>query len=326
MHEDFEQIAGAIKRNKSFAIFGHVHTDFDSICSCLAMKAAIEGLGKRAHVFINSAFPPNVTMLDGYEKINCESQKTPYDIAIVLDCNNESRLGKYNYRYKRGVKGTILIDHHKGTLPFAKFNYLDSRGSSTCELVYNLFQYMGIVPNKVMCKLLVAGIYTDTGSLMHTNCYPSTYRAVARLVELGGFSIDEITVPIFKNLSLAAFKLKALCYERVKLLRDDKIAITVLTKEDFESCGATFEETTGLIDVTSQLSTVRLIALASEDPSDAGTFYVSLRSKGDYSAYEISKEFGGGGHIQAAGCKLIGDAKEIEKKLIAALEKELDRV
>ena len=48
-------------------------------------------------------------------------------------------------------------------------------------------------------------------------------------------------------------------------------------------------------------------------------YRVSLRSKDDINVARVAEKFGGGGHKNAAGCRVEGDWDECEKELVSAL-------
>jgi phosphoesterase RecJ-like protein len=51
-------------------------------------------------------------------------------------------------------------------------------------------------------------------------------------------------------------------------------------------------------------------------------FYrVSLRSKGSVNVARVAEKFGGGGHKNAAGCRVEGDWDECEREIVTALIK-----
>ena len=125
MITSLEKIADVIKTYKSFAIYSHVHTDIDAVGSSLALKVGLEGLGKTAHVFIDSQLTPNAYSLKGADLINNQKQKE-YDVAIVLDLSDESRLGRLKYKYRKNVKTTICIDHHLDPQDFCRFMYVNN--------------------------------------------------------------------------------------------------------------------------------------------------------------------------------------------------------
>jgi phosphoesterase RecJ-like protein len=45
----------------------------------------------------------------------------------------------------------------------------------------------------------------------------------------------------------------------------------------------------------------------------------SLRSEGLVDVNAIAKQFNGGGHVRAAGCKLPGTVEDVEKQIVEAV-------
>jgi phosphoesterase RecJ-like protein len=52
---------------------------------------------------------------------------------------------------------------------------------------------------------------------------------------------------------------------------------------------------------------------------EPNTYRVSLRSKDGINVARVAEKFGGGGHKNAAGCRVEGDWDEREKEIVAAL-------
>ncbi len=53
-------------------------------------------------------------------------------------------------------------------------------------------------------------------------------------------------------------------------------------------------------------------------------YRVSLRSKGDINVAKISEKFGGGGHKNAAGCKVIGNWDDRENELVKTISEAIE--
>jgi phosphoesterase RecJ-like protein len=51
-----------------------------------------------------------------------------------------------------------------------------------------------------------------------------------------------------------------------------------------------------------------------------GIYKVSLRSKGRFSVEEVARKFGGGGHVNAAACRMQGDYDTVKRKLFDAIK------
>lgn len=321
--DDFSEIVEIIKRNKTFAIYSHIHTDIDAIGSSLAVKKTLEKLGKTAHVFIDSVFPTNADTLSGVEKINNEKLGT-YDVAIVLDCADMARLGRLQYKFRKNTKTAFQIDHHLGNTLFTKINYVREDESSTCELIYNLICELGVMVDKDIAKCLLSGILTDTGCLKFSSTKPATLNVVSKLLEICDVGMDEITYPLFNNLTMGAFNLKKVSLNKLEFVCDERAGLVILTKEDLAECGATFEETKGLTDIPLQILKLKCVVVATQSPYD-DIFYVSIRTKDDYSSRNIASELGGGGHMKASGGKIDAPKEIVCELLVKAIEKELQK-
>ena len=321
---DFSKICEIINQYKTFSIYVHINTDFDAIGSALALRKILNKLGKTAHVFVDSILPHNVDFIEDYECINNEKLDS-YDVCCALDCNDENRLGRLRYKYRKNVKSSFQIDHHLDNTNFLKENVIDSGSSSTCEMVYELAKQLNIELDPVLCKYLICGILTDTGCLKFSNTKPSTLRVIAELIEKGGYIMDELTYPLFNNLTFEAFELKKRSIDKLEYICDKKAGVVILTEQDLKECGVGFEHTKGLTDVPMQIQDLKVVVLATESKID-NAYHISIRTKDNFSAQAIAKEFGGGGHKKAAGCKIAIEYENTIKQMLAdAIQKELNK-
>jgi phosphoesterase RecJ-like protein len=55
-----------------------------------------------------------------------------------------------------------------------------------------------------------------------------------------------------------------------------------------------------------------------------GQVKVSLRGKGDVDVQRIAAQFGGGGHVNAAGCTVAGSLPEATRAVLAAVRRAVD--
>lgn len=324
MEITLDKICGIINSNKSFSIYSHINTDIDAIGSTLALKRALEKKGKTAHVFIDSTFPSNTCMFEDINKINNEKQKE-YDICIVLDCADENRLGRLKYKYRKNVKNVVCVDHHLNNGFNLKNKYVDDNVSSTCEIVYSLIKKLNIELDTEICKLLICGMYTDTGALKFSNTYPSSFRVAAELLEKSGLYMDQISMPLFNSLSIESYNLRKLAYNRLKLYENDKVAVITLVADDFDELKVAFDETKGITDIGMQLKSVKIVALITEDNRERGVYHLSFRTKDNYDARAMAEEFGGGGHLKASGCKISESLDKTLEMVLKAIKKEIDK-
>ena len=306
------KVVGAIKSAETISIYSHINSDCDAMGSSLALKEALELMGKKVDVFSNSNFPLNFRVYGDLSFINKKTQDK-YDLSICLDTPNENRLGKYKYTYRKGVKTVIVIDHHAmSNENYGKINYV-TESSSTAEMLYELIGMLGVKINERICKCLLTGILTDTGKFTHS-VSEKTMIVVSKILKNGGFKIEDVVVPLFNSMTMENFEMLKKVYNNMEFFAGNKFALVMFRRQDFIETGTTLDDTDAFPDLPLQLESVKFCILASED--DKGYFRVSFRSKGDISARAVAETFGGGGHLNASGCKIFGEYEEVKQKLI----------
>lgn len=90
---------------------------------------------------------------------------------------------------------------------------------------------------------------------------------------------------------------------------------------DFEKCGATFEDTLGIVDQGANIEGVKVSAILIEKEPEK--VYVSLRGKGEIPVGEIAKHFGGGGNETQAAFQFQGPLKDISKSFTDFIKDEV---
>lgn len=305
-------VVKTLNEAKSVAIYTHINTDCDAMGSSLALKEALNQLGKQADIFVHSAFPNNFKFygdLSNINKKNCDS----YDLAVCLDSPTEARLGKYKFTYRKGLKNTLLIDHHEvSSEKFCKINYV-KKASSTAEILFDVFEAMGIKFTQSICKFLLSGIVTDTGRFSYS-VSDNTFFVASKLLKLGNLTMEDIVGPLFNSMKREVFEMIKLFYQKLEFYAGGKLAIVVFSHDDFIKNNTSLDELDAFPDLPLVLDDVKFAILSSED--DKGYFRTSLRSKGEISARAVAETFGGGGHKNASGCKIFGEYAEVKQRLI----------
>ena len=86
---------------------------------------------------------------------------------------------------------------------------------------------------------------------------------------------------------------------------------------DSENTGAVDGDNNGLVNIPLSAKEIKAVVYMREVHPNA--FRVSIRSKGKINVARVAEKFGGGGHKNAAGCRLEGDWDDLEQKLVAAV-------
>ena len=82
--------------------------------------------------------------------------------------------------------------------------------------------------------------------------------------------------------------------------------------------GAAEEDSDGIVNHALSVDEVQAVAFFKE--LSEGVYRVSLRSKGKNNVAKVAETFGGGGHRNAAGCKVEGEFEEVRRRVIEGLQ------
>ena len=316
------KIVELVNSSKNIAIFAHIKTDCDAVCSSLALKLALKQLGKNADIYIDSCFSNQIESLTHFNTIN-NAKLQKYDCYFCLDTATIDRLGKYKYKIMKNRQISCQLDHHATNEKYCKYNYINEKYSSTCELLYTFFKFLNIKITSEMAYLMLTGVLTDTGKLSFSNTTKDTLFVASKLLELADTTMDKVCEPIFSSKTLPEFNLTKFVYNNLQLTADNQIAYIVIDSADFKKCGASFDDTHGLCEIGTSIASVKVMILASQDPVQENCYHISVRSKGGVSARQICTDFGGGGHINAAGCKIFDTKENIINNLLNSAKKEI---
>ena len=102
-----------------------------------------------------------------------------------------------------------------------------------------------------------------------------------------------------------------------------RIAIVYLDHEMARAAGGTYEDTEGLINLPLTVKEIQAVVFFKQAEGDQ--YRVSMRSKDDIDIGAIAKEFGGGGHKNAAGCTVTGGIDQLQRLFVQKLERAIDR-
>lgn len=311
-----KEILAAIDRGKKFFITAHIRLDGDALGSELALYLMLKDLGKEAVICNQDPTPQHYKFLPAADVIvhDIKNMET-YDVGFVLDCSELDRVGKLAAEVS-GIKTLINIDHHVSNGGFCKMRLLDARASSTGELLYRLMRRMHVKMTKDICTNLYTAILTDTGGFRYSSTHQDTLRAAGDLVE-GGADPQWISENIYESDPPAKLKLLAKVLETLELDLELKTASMTVTCDQLKQTGAAMEHTDGFIDIPRTVKNVNIAMLYSQIGEKQ--FKLSLRSKGKVNVEKIAAQFGGGGHINAAACRIEGDIKDIKARVRKAV-------
>ena len=300
------ETAARLRGNEPTLILYHRHPDGDAIGAGFGLKLILEAMGCTARCVCEDEIPERLRFLtegmqDSVLKENLPADFTPTQI-ISVDTASPAQAGVLYPDYEG--KFDLMIDHHAKGEMYAD-GYIDGSASSAGELIYRLSRElvrMGrltAIPEGVD-RLLYAAVSSDTGCFRYSNASPETHRAAAALLE-AGFDAADLNHRLFGVKSYKLLQAEKVGFDRLKLYADGRLGIVAMPFEVMEQYGFTDEHLGTLVDVARGLQGVQ-VAVAIRQPKAEGVYRVSMRSSCDADVAAVCAEFGGGGHIKAAGC------------------------
>lgn len=311
------EIKNAITKAKSIAICGHVKPDGDCLGSVLSLYEAIKQVNKNVYPIKNDAIPDFLSILKNTEDMVEYEDGLSFDLFISVDLSSTDRLGPCEEVFKSSNK-TICIDHHKSNTYYADINLVDSNKSSTCELIYDLIEELGLEYTSDMANNTFIGILTDTNRFMYSSTSQRTLEVASILIEKD-IDRDLIMQRLYQSKSLVSLKLTSMIIEKAKFLFDNKLSICAIRLDDLRSIGATRDDLEDKINLIRDIDTVELACLIKEDCENK--YDVSFRSKNIIDVSEIALSLGGGGHLRAAGCSYYGNLDDLCEELMERFDK-----
>lgn len=301
--ESFLKAKTALDRADKILLTTHERTDGDDLGSVLALAQQLLKQNKSVALAIKGAVPASLRFLPGSELVREDIGIMHFDLAVISGCSTIERCGNPKIINWNGP--VLNVDHHPDNSLYGTINVVDAGKSAVAELVYDFFKYCGwkITPQVATC--LLTGIFTDTGSFMHSNTKGSTLQAASDLMRKGA-RIDSITKRTYKGKNPQTLRAWGRALENAYYDAQQQIIYSILSQNDLNELGSipsnTFE---GLVETLNKVPEAKFAMFLKQDGS---VIKGSLRSdvhKGT-NVSEIAHQFGGGGHKWASGFSVVG--------------------
>jgi phosphoesterase RecJ-like protein len=306
--QEFNTLSYIISKSQKILLFAHSGPDGDTAGSVLALKEYLDMQGKIADIACVDPIPTFLEKLTQHEFHLPENlDLASYDAAI--GCDSVER-GFQNILPKLPEQtATVIIDHHPDITVKADVIIIDSKRSSTCELIYEFLALEQAHISKSIATYLMIGILSDTGNFQHANTSSRVMEISSELMKKGA-SVSKIVEATFANKKLSTLKLWGRAFEKAKINPKNGLITTVLTQADIEQCSATTEDIGQVASILNTVPGTKFSLILSERAG--GKIKGSLRSE-EYKGVDVSAIahlFGGGGHKLASGFEVEGKIVE----------------
>jgi len=303
-----DKTIACISKSKRILLLTHENPDGDALGSMLGFSIALRKIGKSVDNFCADDVPRIFSFLPKAGTIKKDFLLGDFDLMFILDCGDARRTGfstriKDLSQYKNKI---INIDHHpKNDLhKLAKINLVDYNVSSTSEIIYKIIKSLKIKIDKDIALCLLCGLYTDTGSFMHSTTSPETLRIASDLLRCGA-RFRKITENVVNSHTLPALKLRGIALSRLKINKKYRIATSIIDRNDIKKCKATNDDVAGIVNMINVIPQTKVALFMYQQ--DEHTIKGSLRTEeSGINLTRMAQLFGGGGLKKASGFTING--------------------
>ncbi len=321
-----EKFLQLIKKAKRILISSTLTSDGDSIGSQIGIYELIRSIRKDpvGITIVNESAVPsryrflkNTHVIKTREEIGASARSSDFDLGIVCDGGVE-RTGNVQDLFE-SIRDVILVDHHAvGSERDYASKLLDLTSSSTCELVYHLYEFAGVAVSPEVAEHLFVGIVFDTGFFKHSLTTPRTHFVASHLIATG-IDFSKISDRAILERSWEAQLLLKTLLGNMERSANGKIISSYWTDAELKHIRPKDGDQEGMINQLYFTEGAEVVALFTE--KEDGNVKISFRSKGKANVAEFARTLDpqGGGHVRAAGCQVKGDLARAKTDVIQKL-------
>ncbi len=308
---NLREIGRKILAATNILVVTHHSPDGDALGSLTAVGGWLLREGKIVTMAVDGGMSKRFEFLPLAGEVR-ERSGDGYDLLIALDCGDIDRMGEA-FSSLQSPPFIINIDHHATNPEFGDLNWVDPQAASTAEMLYFLLRENEIPLDIGIATSLLTGIVTDTQSFSTSNVTPRSLEAAGGLMDAGA-DLPQITEQAFSIKPHAAMRLWGIGLSNA--LVEDGLAWVTLSLRDKQRAGYDGSGSAGLVTqlVNIQEACMSVVLVEQED----GHVSVSLRSRLPFRVSDVAVSFGGGGHPQAAGCRLDMPLEKAELVIVDA--------
>ena len=305
----YSKLLNKIKEFDKISIFHHYRPDGDCMYSSLAVYEFLKDNFKDKKI--------KFCGFDKYEKINKHEKVSDSfiknSLAIVIDT---SVLKLVDDDRCKTAKFLIKIDHHPETEPYGDLKIVEPKCAAVAELIAKILFSKSFSKYKVsekVCEYLYSGIVTDTLNFSTTNTTYNTLDISAKLAKKGNLHISDV-VSYLEDLDSNSFQQVTKLRSYLKI--EKNFGHIILTEKQAKSLNMEPLQAKNHINEISSISNLNIWGFAVQNGKK---YDVSIRSKKGYIINKIAREYGGGGHANAAGIRQISK-KELNEMFHRLIE------
>ena len=305
-----EQAAAKLRDADNILILCHKNPDGDTIGCGSALYDALASLGKTAAVLCADPIPRRFR----YTQPRLFREEFEPSLVVAVDVAGLQLFGDTGLMPAYSRRVDLCIDHHAGNNGYAQYTLLDAGAAATAELLCEVIEAMGVEIDPHMADCLYTGLATDTGCFRFANTTAKTHRIAARLIEAGA-RVEELNTILFATKTRGQMEAERMARSHLEYALDGSCAIIWLDRDEIEASQADPSDLEELTALPIGIEGVKIGLTFRQQPS--GSWRVSIRTVKGVDAVAVARRLGGGGHLQAAGCELLGTLDNAKSAVLA---------
>ncbi|MEK7472738.1 MAG: bifunctional oligoribonuclease/PAP phosphatase NrnA [Patescibacteria group bacterium] len=321
-YKESKLILEEIKKAKNIVVNCHRGPDGDSIGSALSMQSVISNMGIKVDVICPNQLPVDLLFLNNSNNVKIvdfnKFDFSKYDLFITLDSSTYGMVTGDEKIEKPDIK-IIVIDHHFTNEGFGDINLIDSKVTSTAELLFKVFVDWNTSLDSDIATKLLTGILSDTGCFQYGGVGRPTFEIAAKLLSLGA-NKDEIIFNIFRSVKFGTLKFWGKVIENMQYDINYSFiwsAIPLSVYKEYGEDSSSKEDVANLFSPVVRDTDFGLIMVE----IDKDVLAISFRARSNFDVSKIAEALGGGGHIAASGAKVKGLFEDSVKKVLEVCRK-----
>jgi len=297
------EVVQLLRHHDNYAILAHRRPDGDAVGSAIALCLALREIGKSAVCLCSDPIPPGLTFVPNADCFVPHDSAKNFHYIISVDTASSEQLGELAPAF--GDKVNLSIDHHASGAEYAARTYVEPRAASCTEIIFDIAQALGAQSLDIYTAIFV-GLIADTGCFRHTNVTARTFE-VAAAISAMGVDTHHVTEMCYNNRPVGGTR--ALAHALATVERIGFATLVMFTNADKIRLEMDENDTSEVAEFLREETGVLLSIVLSELP-EGGKYRLSTRSRAPVDCAAFCRNFGGGGHLRAAGGTVIATSAE----------------
>ena len=301
-------------------VCGHLSPDGDALGSMIAMVRFLRAAGHDACAAADVKALGKPGFLDGVTDLIPlrKLKRRKFDLFVYVDAAKPDRLPPEVRPFAEKLP-TLTFDHHATSRESGEVSIIEPSASSTGEVIWRFAKWMEWPMDRATAEALWVAIVTDSGRFAYDSTSPATLRAATDILK-HGVRTAAINDEIYCSFPPKAIKLKRIAWRSLHVWKNRKVAEVSLTRDDFREVRGAKADAEDVIEIPRSVAGNEIALSFYQIPDRTHETRVSIRTRAPWDATLLAAQFGGGGHLRAAGCTIKGGMAVAKRQMRRAVK------